>query len=162
MTAEAEVVRYEEASQQRQRDAEMFAMRLRGYSTRDIGENYGCTSDEVRAALKRMVVGMSPRYRADLVEMENERLDALMVVTMDQAMRGSLDHQEMVLKIMDRRAKLLGLDAPTKTTHTVDSEKDTDTGKPTSSDRMLDRIRKLRTPPSSVIEGEIIDVAPAS
>lgn len=157
MVTANEVERYEDASRQRLRDSEMFQMRLRGYSTREIGESYGCTGDEVRAALKRMVVGMSPRYRADLVEMENERLDALMVVTMDQAMRGSLDHQEMVLKIMDRRAKLLGLDAPTKTTHIIDSEKDTDTGKPTSSDRMLDRIRKLRTPPSNVIEGDIID-----
>lgn len=157
----AEVVRYEEASKQRLRDAEIFEMRLRGYTARQIGESYGLTADEVRAALKRMVVGMNPKYRADLVELENERLDSLLQVTMDQAIRGSLDHQEMVLKIMDRRAKLLGLDAPTKTTHILEAEKDTEEGKPTSSDRMLERIRKIRNQ-STVIEGEIIDVTPAS
>lgn len=161
MVTANEVERYEDVSRQRQRDSEIFDMRLRGYTAKQIGDAYGITGDEVRAALKRMVVGMNPKYRADLVELENERLDAMMQVTMDQAMRGSLDHQEMVLKIMDRRAKLLGLDAPTKTTHILEAEKDTDEGKPTSSDRMLERIRKIRNQ-SNVIEGEIIDVAPAS
>lgn len=156
-----QVVAYEDVMEQRRFDSEIFQLRLQGQTVRAIAENYNVTVDEVRAALRRMIAGMTPKYRADLVELENERLDAMMQNIFDQAQRGSMDHIDTVLKIMDRRAKLLGLDAPVKTSHTTDAEKDGTEGKPTSSDRMLERIRKIRGQ-AGVIEGEIVDVTPAS
>lgn len=157
-----DVVRYDDAQKLRELDSEIFKLRLEGHSTRLIAEGLGITGDDVRASLKRMVVGMSPRYRADLVEIENERLDAMLVPLMANARLGSMDHIETVLKIMDRRAKLLGLDAPVKTTHVSDAEKTEDLGHLTSSDRMLERLKKIRQGASPVIEGEIVDVAPAT
>lgn len=153
---------YKDAQAQRQRDAEIFKLRLEGHSLRAIADGYEITSDDVRAALKRMVVGMSPRYRADLVELENERLDSMLQPIMQQAQLGSLDHIETVLKLMDRRAKLLGLDAPVKTSHTSDAEKAPDSGAVSSSDRLLERLHKLRSEGSPIIEGEVVDVTPAA
>lgn len=155
-----DVIRYEDAQLQRELDRDIFRLRMEGQSSREIAEQFGLTGDDVRAAMKRMVVGMSPRYRADIVELENERLDAMMTGIFQSAQMGNVAHIETVLKIMDRRAKLLGLDAPVKTTHVADAEKTDDGGRLSSSDRLLDRLKKLRTE-GVVLEGEIIDVAPA-
>lgn len=155
-----DVIRYEDAQVQRELDRDIFRLRMEGHSSREIAEQFGLTGDDIRAAMKRMVVGMSPRYRADLVELESERLDAMMTGIFQSAQLGNVTHIETVLKIMDRRAKLLGLDAPVKTTHAADAEKSADTGQISSSDRLLDRLKKLRNE-GTVIEGEVLDVTPA-
>jgi hypothetical protein len=46
--------------------------------------------------------------------MELERLDELQQVYWEPAVQGNMRAGEFVLRIMDRRAKFLGLDAPTK------------------------------------------------
>ena len=50
----------------------------------------------------------------ELRTLEVERLDALMLGLWTVARKGSLEAIDRILKIMARRAKLLGLDAPTK------------------------------------------------
>ncbi|MCG3151376.1 MAG: hypothetical protein GEEBNDBF_00647 [bacterium] len=49
-----------------------------------------------------------------LRRLEAERLDALQLACWNQAMRGNLKAVEQVLRIMDRRARLLGLDQAPK------------------------------------------------
>ena len=49
--------------------------------------------------------------------LELQRLDELMVQPYQAACRGDLRAVDAVLKIMDRRAQLLGLDAPRKQEH---------------------------------------------
>ncbi len=55
------------------------------------------------------------RERAgQLVELEQQRLDAIQAANWANAMQGSKTAADTVLRVMERRAKLLGLDAPTK------------------------------------------------
>jgi hypothetical protein len=48
----------------------------------------------------------------EVFELEAQRLDRLMLSYWQKALDGEHKSAELVLKIMDRRAKLLGLDAP--------------------------------------------------
>ena len=49
-----------------------------------------------------------------LRRLDSERLDSLLLAIWPQARAGSLDNIEMVLKILTRKARLLGLDAPVR------------------------------------------------
>ena len=49
-----------------------------------------------------------------LVELENQRLDALQAAHWGGAMRGNKPAADTVLRVMERRARLNGLDAPQK------------------------------------------------
>jgi len=50
-----------------------------------------------------------------IIAMEVERLDAMLMAVWAKAKKGDVAAVDRVLKIQERRAKLLGLDAPTKT-----------------------------------------------
>jgi hypothetical protein len=71
--------------------------------------------------------------------MELERLDELQQVYWEPAIQGNMRAGEFVLRIMDRRAKFLGLDAPTKIQAEVVNY-DSGTG---SIDAEVDRIARL-------------------
>lgn len=65
----------------------------------------------VQAALREII-----REPAEAVlKMELERLDVMLLGLWKQAAGGDLQALDRALKIQDRRAKYLGLDAPTKT-----------------------------------------------
>lgn len=65
----------------------------------------------VMSALKRTLQEPADEVRT----LELERLDALLLALWAQAKQGQQGAVDRVLKVMERRAKLLGLDAPTKT-----------------------------------------------
>lgn len=65
----------------------------------------------VNSALKKTLQEPSD----DLRKMEVERLDAMLFALYPSAMKGMQGAVDRILRIMERRAKLLGLDAPTKT-----------------------------------------------
>lgn len=75
-----------------------------GYRTR-----YGAWL-AVQAALTRT----APKADDCAVELELQRMDALFSATYAMALRGDLTAIDAALAIMARRARLLGLDAPTK------------------------------------------------
>lgn len=50
----------------------------------------------------------------DLRNLELDRLDAMMLALWQQARQGNQGAVDRILRIMERRAKLLGIDAPTK------------------------------------------------
>ena len=50
----------------------------------------------------------------DVRELEIQRLDALLLALWPQASKGNQGAVDRVLRIMERRSKLLGLDAPTR------------------------------------------------
>ena len=73
--------------------------------------NEGGAFKAVQAALRTTL-----REPADDVrKLELERLDRLTLALWPRAQQGEAEAIDRVLKLMDRRAKLLGLDAPTKT-----------------------------------------------
>lgn len=73
----------------------------------------------VNAALKKTLQEPSD----DLRKIEVERLDAMLFALYPSAMKGMQGAVDRVLKIMERRAKLLGLDAPVKADVTSGGEK---------------------------------------
>ncbi len=98
-----------------ERQAQALQLRLGGASFAQIGRQLGDVSAPrayqlYKAALRQVV----RQPNAELVDLELARLDQLLVAMWPKAMQGSGWAVERCLSIMERRARLLGLDAPTK------------------------------------------------
>ena len=103
-----------------------LALRKAGASYRAIGDQLkhpDGTSYSQEGARKAVARGMD-RLRAECLEeaaevkdMELQRLDGMFLAIWDRAQHGEAKAIETALKIMEQRAKLLGLYAPTKVEH---------------------------------------------
>jgi hypothetical protein len=91
-------------------------LRKAGCSFRVIAEQCGYkNAQRAHAAVKR-ALELIPRENAlDVRRIEVERLDRLMLAAWERALKGDLDAGDYILRVMKRRAALLGIDAPTKT-----------------------------------------------
>jgi len=113
------------ANQQRELDAldrQMQALELRkaGVSYSDIAKNLGYKSASGAFAAVRSALKKTLREPADeLRTLELERLDALWFTYYPMAKRGDRQAMDRCIRIMERRARLLGLDAPQRTEQTV-------------------------------------------
>jgi hypothetical protein len=110
----------------RQRD--VMALRCEGWSIRDIAERVGVCKSQVKRDLDAALaeVAEERKERANYaMDLELARLDGLAVeaqdVLADDESDGSVRLQAIttLLKVSERRAKLLGLDAATKNTIVV-------------------------------------------
>lgn len=95
-------------------------MRLVGLSYDKIAEKVGFASKSgayhaVMAALTKTLREPAEELRT----LELERLDDMTLPLMAQAKKGNQGAVDRLLRIMERRAKLLGLDAPVKIAATV-------------------------------------------
>lgn len=101
-------------------------MRTTGASFQDIADALGYRDRST--ARRSYLAGLShlPELedRDTMLRVESARLDALQAAVWKLAMTGDSESVRTVLRVMQRRAKLLGLDAPTKTEHKVTSELD--------------------------------------
>lgn len=98
-------------------------LRKQGYSYSHIAETIDCSPQYTTNLIKRAMREVTEDSANDLVKQELERLNSVFVPAFIEATR--LDSKgepifnreatDSVLKIMERRAKLLGLDKPTKT-----------------------------------------------
>ena len=91
-------------------------LRLTGMSHRAIAEALGVSDHttiqgRIAGALKEII----REPAEEVLKMELERLDVMLVGLWKQAAAGDLQALDRALKIQDRRARYLGLDAPTKT-----------------------------------------------
>src|SRR5690554_5869536 len=99
------------------RAVEALDLRRQGYSFREIGAKLGCCH---ATAYRHVTEALADTVRerdqlaADLIQIEVERLDAALNAVWDGAMKGDVRKVDRVLKISERRSRLLGLDAPTK------------------------------------------------
>jgi hypothetical protein len=113
--------RHESKIRAAQRDKLILEWRLQGYT-------YDQIADAVAAAGYRKIQGRAckdvvdreitvhkAQLAGDVLTMELMRLDQLQLAITEDAMNGNLFAIDRFLSIMDRRAKMLGLDAPTKT-----------------------------------------------
>jgi hypothetical protein len=102
-----------------------FELRKAGASYELIADKLGYKTPEsaegaIRARLQRMY---KPDAVEDVVQMELARLDALQLVAWRRAKEGDLSALDRILKIMERRAKYLGLDVkePTHEAGTINN-----------------------------------------
>ena len=72
--------------------------------------NPSCAQFAVRSCLKSIIEEPAREVR----DMEVARLDDMLLSIWGEVRKGHLGAHDRALKIMERRAKLLGLDAPTK------------------------------------------------
>lgn len=98
----------------RERELKAFELRKAGATLKIIADELGITEAGVSLILKR-VLARTAELTAEKVEdvrrLEIERLDAMLLGLWDRARRGNEKAVEACLKIMKRRADLLGLDA---------------------------------------------------
>lgn len=101
-----------------ERAARAFALRKAGLSYRDIGAELGVSHvivyRDVQASIKQFL-DEAREHHTQIMAIEAARLDDLQRVMWEQAAMGDRRAIETVLKIMERRAKLLGLDTPVAT-----------------------------------------------
>lgn len=99
----------------RERAAEALSMRKAGKSYRAIAAALGYRSPQAAFdAVQRAFGRLGTESAEDLRALELLRLDALWKVHFSAARQGDVAGTQICLRIMERRAKLLGLDAPTQ------------------------------------------------
>ena len=96
-----------------EKQAEALALRKAGHTFEDIAERVGYASKSgafkaVMSALRKTIQEPADELR----RLELERLDVMLKSLWPFILKGSPRHVEIGLKVMDRRAALLGLDAP--------------------------------------------------
>ena len=99
------------------RREEAVRLRLAGYSYAQIGERLGVTKQAAHTYVSSSLADLraaTAEAAEDVREMELARLDAMLVPMLEAAEAGQQTAVDRVLRIQERRAKLLGLDAPTK------------------------------------------------
>ena len=105
------------ARKMRAQEVEVRSVELRkqGLSYRAIGQQLKTSDTTVRKALKRVFTRIreeTSEKAEELIQLEAERLDDLFNAIWGQAIKGDYAAIDRIIRIMDRRAKLLGLDAP--------------------------------------------------
>ena len=94
------------------RDDFILQERLSGKSARSISKQLRCTVGEVNDALDRVLPTLDQAARLRHIALDVNRLDALVEVFYKRAMeKGDTQAGLCVVKILERKAALLGLDA---------------------------------------------------
>lgn len=100
-----------------ERRKQVVQMRLAGASYQEIADALGITASGAYRAVKTWL----DKTHSDTLEsaeqlrdIENARLDKLILSAMPQAQKGHLQAIEVVRKLSESKRKLLGLDAPEK------------------------------------------------
>jgi len=110
------MARYERTEEQAQIDTEALRLRSRGYTYQQIADQMDCSKPTAYARVQRALAAIPAEAVDEYRRLEGERLDGLLAIATHQAFsKNSLHAIDRCLAIMDRRAKLLGLDAPIKT-----------------------------------------------
>jgi hypothetical protein len=137
-------------------DRKIFQQRLTGTSVRNIADDLRCDMERVEAGLLRMCGAVTPEVRQRTVQLELERLDAMQKVQHEAVAKGGISASMLSLKIMEHRARLLGLYPPTRSDDVLGNimaDKDTSTDR---IERLLDEIAGVS---QTTIEGEAVEVS---
>ena len=101
-----------------QKRNQAMSLRLKGLTFREIGEQMGISKQHANEYVQQ-ALAETLKERQELADevrqLTKERLDALLSAHWEKALAGSKESSELALKLIDRQAKLFGLDAPTKT-----------------------------------------------
>lgn len=95
-----------------QRQAEAMGFRLQGYTYEQISEAMKCSRTYAYKLVAEGLAAIPVENAEELRRIESERLDRMQTAFFSNATEGDLNAANMVLRIMERRARLMGLDAP--------------------------------------------------
>jgi len=97
------------------RDDFILQERLSGRSARSLSKELHCPVSEIDASLDRTLPKLTNEAKRRIIALDLDRLDALLKAFMARAIE-KLDAQAglLVVKILERKAALLGLDSPQK------------------------------------------------
>jgi len=100
----------------RKREADALELRLGGATYEQIAARLGYKnrSGALRAVLRSLDRLIEPQDVERMRRLELERLDRLLLGIWFSAVRGDAQAIDRALKILERRARLLGLDAPVR------------------------------------------------
>jgi hypothetical protein len=105
----------ESEAEMKRRDARVYELRIQGDTFEQIASEVGFSGPSgAWQAYQRIKSEWIFESIEEARQLELMRLDELQVAVWDRAINGELPAAHCVLKIMDRRAKLLGLDKPEK------------------------------------------------
>jgi len=99
----------------REREAAAVKLRMGGATYEEIGASMGITAMAAYKAVKRALARVITKTNEDASELrtlELQRLDKLLLALWGRAVKGDDAAVDRVLRVMERRAKLRGLDAP--------------------------------------------------
>ena len=133
-----------------QKEREAITLKAAGATYAEIGRLLNMDRSNVAKMVKRALL----REHSDAVDeyrrVEGERLDRLQRAVWGQAMGGDTDAVKTIIRVMQRRARLFGLDAPVR--HTITTEMDAQI------EALLEEMRTL--PPAAFdapTEGQEVD-----
>jgi hypothetical protein len=99
--------------------AKALELRMAGKTYPAIAEEAGYNSPQAaHDAVKRSLDAVIREPAEALIRLDLERLDSMLEIHLLSAQGGDVQAVSAVMKIMERRARLLGLDAPTKVAET--------------------------------------------
>jgi hypothetical protein len=96
------------------REREIVELRIEGFTWRQIAERIEMSPAGALKAYNRAMVRTLKPATDELRELELDRLDTLQQTYWQPAVQGNMRAADFILRVIDKRAKLLGLDAPTK------------------------------------------------
>lgn len=104
-----------ETIEAKMRAAKALELRMEGKAFDAIAEEAGYNSRQAAYdAVKRALTAIVREPAEELIRLDLERLDVLWGIQYLNAQAGDVQAMAACMKIMERRAKLLGLDAPVK------------------------------------------------
>jgi orotate phosphoribosyltransferase-like protein len=109
-----------------ERRIKAFELRKKGNNYREIAKVLGVSAPTILADVRAVLKELSKEQQkeaADYKALELDRLETLQVKMWELAVKGDQGAVDRVLRIQERRAKLLGLDAPVKTEFSGDALK---------------------------------------
>lgn len=128
-------------------------LRLAGASYRDIGNALGCSTVTAMNDCKEALAEIPMQQADEMRTVELSRLDRLQRAVWGKAIKGDLQAVDRAIKIIDRRAKLLGLDAPQQVQITAN-----DVDLDATVDKML-RVAEMALQQTAAAEDGFDDVA---
>ena len=115
----------------KEREVEALNLRKSGATYDQIGKALGITTQGAYRAIIRSLNRLNEQNREsadELRRLEVERLDRMLAAIWGQVLNGNQGAVDRAIKIGERRAKLLGLDAPTRADITSNNDKITPIG----------------------------------
>jgi hypothetical protein len=106
----------------REREIRALELRTAGLPYRRIGQQLGVGESMARRIVARGLDRLVREPAAALIALETSRLDLLWETALTNALAGSARWAEVAVRVLERRARMLGLDAPTRTEVHMTSE----------------------------------------